>query len=535
MKRITIFLVFLLFLIGIVFSQSKEELLGIAYQTIREDESKDLVHILAHQGLGGRLTGTEDFKLASEILKRELKKIGLEPLGKDYIQRFTLFAPQRFVIWTENEIFEENKDFFLGNPLYKTPLIKGKLAFVGYSITAGETSLVYDDYKNLSADALRGKIAVAFMGSPNDSIGIYIFMSRKAELAKKHGALALIIIYDAWRYQRSNWFDYNTDLLRLYSKVWLELPDELEEEEFPVIFARPAMAAQILKMEVADLKRLQKAIRNSLKTKTVFVDNEVTIGCLDGPFNKVEGRNVLGFVRGEKTDEVIIIGAHFDHLGATDGKVYAGADDNASGTAAVLQIAGALSELQKSHRLKRSAIIAFWGGEEGGLLGSRHFVQTLSESQYPFANSGIIAVINLDMVGRSFPGETVERPKVGIYSIPNPKNFDSLEVARRTPELAQILFEANVDLGNLFTFTFDDRNKDGKSERSFMRSDQASFRDGRGQKPAIFFGGYAHPDYHEPSDLPEKINYRKVANIGRLAFLVAAKLLNSDIRPTLKD
>ena len=248
-------------------------------------------------------------------------------------------------------------------------------------------------------------------------------------------------------------------------------------------------------------------------------------------------RNVIGWLPGERTDEVIVIGAHFDHVGTYQGRVYAGADDNASGTAGVLLIAKAFGELRKKYGpMRRSIVIALWGAEEKGLKGSKYFVnEELMTGKLPFDYEDIVAVFNLDMIGRDFPDEPEGKEKIGVYAVPKPKTFNQDEFLKTSPQLAIIMFEANRMLDNLFVFTYDDRNASGISGKSFSRSDQASFKKFGKQKPAIFFSDYRydHPDYHRITDTAEKIDYFKLISVSKLTLLITHMLATHDTEPAL--
>jgi len=210
---------------------------------------------------------------------------------------------------------------------------------------------------------------------------------------------------------------------------------------------------------------------------------------------RVEVPNVVGMLVGrEYPQEYVVIGAHFDHVGVVSARgkeqdtIYNGADDNASGTAGLMLIARALSQLPKPPR--RSILFVAFSGEEKGLLGSRAFVR-----KPPFPLENCIAMLNLDMIGRNHP--------------------DSLSVGVRPAGLRELIERENRRLRHPFVLG-------QRAEEFFGRSDHASFAE-VGIPVAFFFTGL-HEDYHRPSDHAEKLDYGKLSRVALLAARVAWQL-----------
>lgn len=238
-------------------------------------------------------------------------------------------------------------------------------------------------------------------------------------------------------------------------------------------------------------------------------------------------RNIVGFIEGEKANEFIIIGAHYDHLGLgydynsternPEGKIHYGADDNASGTAAVLEIAEAYGVLAKSGiKPKRSIVIGLWGAEELGLLGSEYFVELLPVE---IGRRNIVCAINLDMVGRNKDSE--------LFIIADPKGVGLGVVC---PELHEINWKINRQKEFGFNIRY--------SNDGFDASDQFSFYGAMppGDRiPVIFYFTGMHPDYHKTTDTWEKINYPKLTRIARLTFLVSWEIAELKDRPKYRD
>ena len=209
--------------------------------------------------------------------------------------------------------------------------------------------------------------------------------------------------------------------------------------------------------------------------------------------------NVLAWLEGsdpELRHEYVVIGAHLDHLGTRGDAVYPGADDNGSGSTAILNIAKAMS--LNPVKPKRSVLFMWFAAEEMGLLGSAHYV---ANPLLPLEN--MVCMLNIDMVGRNEEkgNETAEENEQTLHLVGSQKGDQTLH---------ELILEANKHVN--FTFEFDE-------EGVFGRSDQINFFR-KGTSVAFLFGGF-HPDYHRTSDEPSKINYRKIASAAKLFYISA--------------
>lgn len=215
---------------------------------------------------------------------------------------------------------------------------------------------------------------------------------------------------------------------------------------------------------------------------------------------KLELRNVLGYIEGKNKNEYVVMGAHYDHLGmdeVLDGdKIYNGADDNASGVSAVLQIAKAF--LASGEKPERTIIFALWDGEELGLLGSEYFMQIC-----PFA-SDIKGYVNFDMIGRN---NDEQKPKyvVYFYTEAHPQFGEWLKSDIKT-----------YGLGLEPNYRPWDKPIGGSDNASFAKRDV----------PVIWYHTDGHPDYHQPSDHADKINWDKLVEITKAAYLNLWNLAN---------
>lgn len=223
-----------------------------------------------------------------------------------------------------------------------------------------------------------------------------------------------------------------------------------------------------------------------------------------------DSENIWAFIKGsEKPEEVVIVSAHYDHVGMKNGEVYNGADDDGSGTVALLEIAEAFKLAEKDgFKPKRSILFLHVTGEEHGLHGSRYYSE---HPLYPFENT--VADINIDMIGRR---DTLH---------PNTNNYIYVIGSDR---LSSELHEINERMNSKYTqmeldYKYNDRND---PERIYYRSDHYNFA--KKGVPAIFFFNGIHADYHMATDTPDKIEYDALAKRAQLAFALAWELANRE-------
>jgi hypothetical protein len=228
----------------------------------------------------------------------------------------------------------------------------------------------------------------------------------------------------------------------------------------------------------------------------------------------IEGENVLGYIEGtDLKDELVIITAHYDHLGKQDSLIFNGADDNGSGTAATLEIAEAFMMAKKDgNGPRRSVLIMPVSAEEKGLLGSKYYTK---KPIFPLEKT--VANLNIDMIGR-----VDERHDDGNYVYLIGSN-------RISNELHDISEQINKEyIGIELDYTF---NAEDDPNRYYYRSDHYNFA--KNNIPVIFYFNGTHEDYHKATDTIEKLDFEKIQKITRLIFLTAWELANRDERPKL--
>ena len=253
----------------------------------------------------------------------------------------------------------------------------------------------------------------------------------------------------------------------------------------------------------------QDARRIGRSTTSVYKRYELT----DAPANHRDsassfyGQNVAGLLIGtDLKHELVIISAHYDHLGRVNGQAYPGADDNASGTASVLSIAATFDSLARvGIRPRRSILFVLFSGEEGGLIGSLYFV-----ANFPMPLNPIVCDLNVDMVGRI---DNAHRKKPDYcYLIAGPKDDILREAVARANQQS-----INLELSRDFDTQSD-------PHQYFYRSDHYNFA--KQGIPVLFFTNGEHPDYHKPTDTADRINYELLQKRATLVFQTAWLMAN---------
>lgn len=220
-----------------------------------------------------------------------------------------------------------------------------------------------------------------------------------------------------------------------------------------------------------------------------------------------QSENILAFIEGsEKPEEIIVVSAHYDHVGMSNGEIYNGADDDGSGTVALLEMAQAFQLAKKSgNGPKRSILFLHVTGEEHGLLGSKYYADN---PIFPMANT--VANLNIDMIGRCDPGNC---GKDYVYVIGSEMLSTDLKKINETANKETVNLELN--------YKYDDPND---KDRLYYRSDHYNFA--KNGIPVIFYFDGIHEDYHKPTDTPDKIDYVSLKKRTQLVFATAWELAN---------
>ncbi|HLT33680.1 MAG TPA: M28 family peptidase, partial [Aquaticitalea sp.] len=261
-------------------------------------------------------------------------------------------------------------------------------------------------------------------------------------------------------------------------------------------------------------EKLGKALFEDILTDdaTKTVSTPLTID-IESASEEVISENVVAYIKGtEKPNEILVISAHLDHEGVKNGEIYNGADDDGSGTVAIVEIAKAFKQaLDAGHGPKRSILFLHVTAEEKGLLGSQYY--TDMDPIFPLENT--VANLNIDMIGRTDPKREGERNY--IYLIGSDK---------LSTELHNLSEEVNIKYANVvLDYKYNDEND---PNRFYYRSDHYNFA--KNNIPVIFYFNGTHADYHKPTDTPDKIEYDLLENRARLIFYTAWELANRDTK-----
>lgn len=500
---------------GSAFAGGGKDSLAVEYaKTITAVELQNHLKVLASDEYEGRETGKKGQKMAAEYIANYFKGLGLPPvLGDSYYQEIPmrLLDPSSVNIKTPVKEYKFLEDFYFFPGQFDDQVIEvDEIIFAGYGINTDK----YNDFAGLD---VKGKMLMVFDQEPfskkgksllsgEDKISAWSWNWRlKIEEAEKQGATGLLIVVK----------DIDKRLKRI--KGWLKSPGlELVKEEagdagFPIFYISEGMASELMAATKKRPEKLRSYISKKGRTINFPIPGKVTLN-IKRKETLMQSENVLGYIEGtDLKDELIVITAHYDHLGMREGKIYNGADDDGSGTVAVLELAEAFAEAKKNgHGPRRSVLIMPVSGEEKGLLGSQWYVEN---PVFPLEKT--VADLNIDMIGRK--DKKHDENENYIYLIGSDK---------LSTELHNISEHANSEHVQLtLDYTFNDPED---PNRFYYRSDHYNFA--KNNIPVIFYFSGTHEDYHKPSDTVDKINFPKMERVTKLVFHTAWELANRDKR-----
>jgi hypothetical protein len=492
----SIYIVSALFLI-FYFTEAQEvmNINSIARSITKHDLRKHL-EIIAHDTLEGRETGKEGQRKAAIYLRSQFDRIGLEPVtinGEEtFYQKFQLYRRK----WGETSLTVNGKKYVnMEDILYlkNNPVILDKnikVVFAGF----GDKS----DYHK-STDGIKGVVIINSGANEN--------WEHKVDIAKKEGFDHIFVVY-------GNTDEDLREPIRLYSGFYhsstLKFNRSTSDNDGSVFFIPPGLAEKIFNISIQDLisaaDKNQRGKQKSIK-KIPAGQIRLKVECFE---ESVDTENVIGFVQGsERPDEYVIISAHYDHVGVTEEGIYNGADDNGSGTTAVLELAEAFSIARKyGMNAKRSVVFILMTGEEKGLLGSRYYVQN---PVFPL-NSTIVN-FNIDMIGR-----------IDKHHVDDPDYVYLIGSDKISLELHNISEKTNEEkIGLKLDYTY---NEESDPNRFYYRSDHYNFA--KNEIPVIFYFTGVHNDYHKTTDVVDKILFDRMERITSLIFYTAWEVANMD-------
>jgi len=449
------------------------------------DRAWNTIENLAGDRFEGRLAGTRSAESASEFIASHFDSIGLKPAGADERYRSKFLTP----MWQLTQMpklemvepsggvlraFEYRKDFAI-QPGSGSGNFSAEVVFSGYGITTRD--LAYDDYAGIS---VQGKIVLVIIGMPpGDPFkqGTYGTWSTKADNALKHGAAGLVLI-DSPAAPTPNYIERWSGGRTVYQKI-------------AILWATVETADTLLKDRGITLSSIQRLINQDLKPQSFPVNKQLRMSVQVSFTESASTSNVLGFIPGSNptSKKVVIIGAHYDHLGKdADGKIFRGANDDASGVAVMMEIAHVFSIAAKP---SCSLLFAAWSGEEEGTLGSYAYVN------HPyFSLTETIAYLNLDMVGYG-------------------------------RQLVCQISEAHKTLRTVLTESVEQLRVSVQVEKYSGGSDHAPFE--RNMVPNLMFIYRPDEAYHTPKDTADRISRKNLLETARLTALMALKLSEASI------
>jgi hypothetical protein len=518
MKKITYApLVAWLLLLGSNSSQAQQaDTVAIRFSKyLTADGMKKNLTILASDEYEGRETGQKGQKMTAQYITNYYKDLGIPPINtlkEGYQQTYPLavFNPPELKLSIAKKAYNQTTDYYSwANITGDTDITVTDIEFCGYGIN----TQVYNDYDKVD---LKHKAVMILNGEPYRADGKSIIsqsteaspwatnMRSKQAEAKKQGIKYLFVV--------------DTNIAGSYARQERRLKhnrmaiDDGTAMDYPfIIYISKQMADEILASSKQNTTSISNKISSTAKPMHFPVKTNIELNLKQGK-QKVSAENVMAYIEGtDLKNEVLVLSAHYDHLGIQDGKVYNGADDDGSGTVAIMQLAKAFQEAKKQGKgARRSMLFLNVSGEEKGLLGSEYY------TDHPvFELSKTICDLNIDMIGRL--DEKYKNNANYVYLIGSDK---------LSSQLHQISEQVNKTYTNLqLDYTYNDE-KD--PNRFYYRSDHYNFA--KNNVPVIFYFNGVHDDYHQPTDDVEKIDFAKMEKISKLVFFTAWKLANQTER-----
>lgn len=473
------------------------------YNTITEMDLMNIVEYLSSEKFAGRLSGHPGYDSAAEFVAQKFRNLNLKPVNdKNYFQvlnvEYNEILPPvhlKLIDYIPHKNNFNGHEYELGKDYVCRGMsgsgnVIAQAVFCGYGLSQPLNE--YDDYDGVDVN---GKIVIAFKTNPawklNDTTGWNDGYPRnKARTAAKHGALALIIVSPP---NQPN-----------PQKAIISILEGNSEQNitFPQVHAEIQVVDEWIKPSGYTLSQIQSIIDSTKKPFSLPLKVVLNIEVNARYVKEQPTKNVIGMIEGSDSllkKEYVVIGAHLDHVGSQAGKIYApGANDNASGSASLLEIAEAF--VKSKIKPRRSLIFILFASEELGLYGSSHFV-----NNPPVPLDKITAMINLDCVGFG----------------------DSIQIGNglSSPELWKIAMEQD----KLYTQQMVSRTWSGGG------ADAGPFHS-KGI-PALYFvttNSYGH--LHLTTDLPETLNRHLYEKITRLAYLTAYQVANGNyVREKVKE
>ena len=492
-----------------------------ALESISENDLKAHLEFIASDYMQGRDFNTPipGLEITAYYLRSQCEKLGLKPAGENYFQVVPMISvkPDTMnsaiqLLGKNNELLFESRDFIEYVDSVADETIDGKLVFCGYGWKDENTG-----YNDLAGIDVRNKI-VMFM-TRNRELSIDTTKKgwfNEIEISKLEnifasGAKGILMCDDPKNIYLFDSFkkDFSKGNMGLENKVFKIFKGQ-------VINISHALAETILETQGKTLEELQKQINDTGKPNSFEMGNinvRIKLSRTVKPLGS--GRNIIGIIEGcdpNLKDECVLYTAHYDHIGINDNqKVYNGADDNGSGTVALLEIAEAYTKLKKAP--KRSIVFNWVTAEEKGLLGSDFYTQ---HPTFPLDKT--LVNINLDMIGRSAEADPAEDADLfkslaganGMYIVSGKQSTELMEMSNKTCEKLNL------------------KSSDALSDKFLHRSDYFNFY--KKGIPILGITTGLHEDYHRASDDIDKIDFNKMKRVAQYSFLIGKEVADKNKR-----
>jgi aminopeptidase YwaD len=467
---------------------------------ITVEELETHVGYLASDAFGGRLPGTGGDQLSQAYIAGEFQRSGLELIANNGFQFFEVVtsveAGENNSI-TYPDLLAVVKEDFIPLSFSKNTSLTAEVAFVGYGFQIENDTLKWDDYSGVD---VKGKWLVILRGepgeeNPNSAFSSNVGLREKVLIAKDNGAGGVLFVSGPG-------FEADDALMRMF------YDKSTSDAGIPVFHVKRYIADTLLGTSIASLERKildQEAPASFNSEATLTATSEVV-------HQKVQTANVVGMIEGNDPalkDEIIVLGAHFDHLGmGVPGSgsrepdveaVHNGADDNASGVAGIIEIAEKIAASDEGSR--RTIVVVAFSAEEMGLIGSKYFVEN------PVIDmEKVVAMFNFDMIGRLNDENSIAFGGTGT----------------------------SLETEDLLTQYLDEFDMKGSfSKEGFGPSDHAAFY--AEDIPVFFISTGAHQDYHTPQDDTELINFEGQKSVADFSYALVMDVANRDDALTYQE
>lgn len=497
-----------------LFGQTNEAVMAKYASTVTKADLRKHLEVLASDEFEGRETGMKGQRMAAEYIQKQFLAAGLKAVVNGNFQQefpITIEKAGNSGLSINGKSYEFLNDFFYVGSFKEGSINVSDVCFVGYGIETDG----YNDYAGID---VKGKVVAFLEGQPKDKKGVDIIKgenaaswsmdrTKKTKLAIEKGAVGILVISA----------EYDKKVAQFKSFILsprIKLKRAVEQDKkaaAPTFYISETAGYEIVKTKWAGIQDVKEKIAKTKKPVKGVFPASVEIA-IRKDIEEGTSSNVLGYVEGtDLKDELLVISAHYDHIGMSGGKVFNGADDDGSGTVAVIELAEAFAKAKADgNGPRRSILFMTVSGEEKGLLGSEYYTDF---PIFPLANT--VCDLNIDMIGRQ--DKKYEADPNYVYVIGSDK---------LSSDLHNISEEANKKFGGLtLDYTY---NAPNDPNRFYYRSDHYNFA--KNNIPVIFYFNGVHEDYHKETDEVAKINFDKMEKISRLIFYTAWEVANRNDR-----